>query len=375
MIRDYANRRTAAPVRCVKDDAIGSISASLTPSVDVLQPDTQISLSYQASSYGSAAIESVTITAKYINTAGLRIAKTVGEELNIHKYQVEGVTTYKTPNDYNKDGIVFELVVRNEHGLVYTEELSLVELSCRAEFNRWVDTYNESVTNETRDFVVIGEEVRYYINISSNANPTSVTIDGKSATASGTFEGDAAFNTTWYITWSKDTKGVYDMKATIVAGGETFTDVDLGDEGKMTVYGLTISNNSTTTIDTSGGTLYVWQNSDYPSTYLTSVNTNLAANTSKNYYNLFTVEGQNIVSVARDQGLDGYGGTVSFATNGTNYNIAKFGNSINVSYEHSYWWGSTTTYYLRQSNTTTVQSSTTNSSRNWNVYTVTYDIP
>jgi hypothetical protein len=374
MIRDYANRRTAAPVRCVKDDAIGSISASLTPSVDVLQPDTQMSFTYQASSYGSAAIESVTITAKYTNTAGLRIAKTVGEELNIHKYQVEGVTTYKTPNDYNKDGIVFELVVRNEHGLVYTEELSLVELSCRAEFNRWVDSFNDSVTNETRDFVVIGEEVRYYINISSNANPTSVTIDGKSATASGTFTGDAAFNTTWYITWSKNSKGVYPMSATIVVGGETFT-VDFGEEGKMTVYGLTRSNNSTTTIDTSGNTLYVWQNSDYTSTYLTSVNTNLAANTSMNYYNLFTVEGQNIVSVARDQALNGYSGTISFDPTGTNYNIAKSGNRINVTYKHTYPWGDTTTYYLRQSNETTVQGATTNSSRNWKVYTVDYDRP
>jgi hypothetical protein len=162
------------------------------------------------------------------------------------------------------------------------------------------------------------------------------------------------------------------MTATIVVGGETFT-VDLGDKGKMTVYGLTRSNNSTTTI--SGGTLYVWQNSDYTSTYLTSYTDNLSANTSMNYYNLFTVEGQNIVSVARDQALNNYSGTISFATNGTNYNIAKSGNSINVTYKHTYSWGGTTTYYLRQSNNTTVQGSTTNSSRNWKVYTVSYDRP
>jgi hypothetical protein len=247
----------------------------------------------------------------------------------------------------------------------------LAATTLTATFNRWEDTTNSSVTNNTRNFVVIGEEVRYYINISSNSNPTSVTIDGKSATASGTFEGNAAFKTTWEITWSKNSKGVYPMTATIVVGGETFT-VDLGN---MTVYGLTISNNSTTTIDISGNTLYIWENSDYAKTYLTSVNTNLAANTSMNYYNLFTVEGQNIVSVARDQALNNYSGTISFAPTGTNYNIAKSGNSINVTYVHSYWWGGTATYYLRQSNTTTVQGSTTNSSRDWNVYTVTYDIP
>ena len=332
-----------------------------------MQPDTQISLSYQASSYGNAAIESITITAKYTNTAGVTVAKTVGEELNIHKYQVEGVATYKTPNDYNKYGIVFELVVRNEHGLVYTEELSLVELSCTAEFNRWVDTFNDSVTNETRDFVVIGEEVRYQINISSNANPTSVTIDGKSATAttaSGTFEGNAAFKTTWEITWSKNSKGVYPMTADIVVGGKTFT-VDLGN---MTVYGLTVGNR-TTSLDTSGNTLYVWENTSYTSTYLTSVKTNLAANTSKNYYNLFTVKGQNIVSVARDRALINYSGTISFDTNGTNYNISSSGNNMRVSYR------SGSTYYMRQSSTTTVQGSTSSSGRNWNVYKVTYDIP
>ena len=378
MIRDYANRRTAAPVRCVNDDAIiGSISASLTPSIRVLQPDTNISFSYQASSYGCA-IESITITAKYTTPAGLHIATTVGEELNIHKYQVEGVYTYRTPSDYNSNGIVFQLVVHNEHGLVYTEEILMVETSVSAEFNRWVDTYNESVTNSTRDrgFVVIGEEVRYYINVSSSANPTSVTIDGKTATASGTFTGDAAFNTTYYITWSKDSMGVYPMTATIVAGGETY-EIDLGDEGKMTVYGLT-RGNSTTSLDTSGNTLYVIQNisTDYDDTYLTSVNENLAANKSMNYYNLFTIHNGTgsssasstsitIKSVARGTYFNGKKSDISFSRDATSYSY----NSIQYRITYS-------NYKLRQ--TSESQVALTNASSgalSWNIYTVTYDIP
>lgn len=368
---DYTNRRTAAPVRCVKDDAIGSITASFTTSTSVLQPETQVSFTYQASSYGSA-IESVTITAKYTNTAGVTIVKTVGEELNIHKYQVEGVKTYKTPSDCNDNGIVFDLLVRNEHGLVYTEQISLMPVTTNVVFNRWEDSINSSVTNSTRKFVVIGEEIRYYINVSASSTPTSVTIyDGEetyTANYDSDFIGDNVSNTTWYITWSKDTKGIYPMSATITLNDRDVTH-NLGEEGKMTVYGL-IRGNRTTTLNTTGNTLYVWQNSDYPSTYLTSVNTNLAANASMNYYNLFTVDGQNIRSVARDQELRGYNGSITFATNGTNYSITRSGNNMQVTYRSG-----RTTYYMRQTSSTAVQSSSTNSGRNWTVYSVEYDIP
>ena len=239
-------------------------------------------------------------------------------------------------------------------------------------FDHWEDTYNSSVTNSTRDFVVIGEKIYYYVTVLSNTKPTSVTIDGQNAGEPYSQNGSSY---TYRIEWSKNDKVVYSMSATVRVADKTYN-VDLGDEGKMTVYGLTIGN-KTTSLNTSGNTLYVWRNNgkDYSSTYLTSVGTTLAANNSMNYYNLFTVDGSNIVSIARDQKLNGYNGDISFADDGTNYTIGKSGNNIRVTYSTSSMWGGTTTYYLRQTSTTAVQMSNSNSNQDWQVYEVTYNIP
>ena len=265
-------------------------------------------------------------------------------------------------------------------GQTYTQELgnmTVVKRNVTVGFNSWEDTYNSSVTDTTvrsglpAGTVIVGENVRYYVNVSADEDPSSVTINNKSATKEATRSGES--NTTWYIEYSNSTKGNQTISVKV-----SFTDDDNTYSKDLTlkVAGLTRSNNSTTSLDTSGNTLYVWRNNGkgYSSTYLTSVNTNLAANTSFNYYNLFTVDGSNIVSVARDQKLNGYNGNISFADDGTNYTISKSGNNIRVTYSTSSW-GSTTTYYLRQTSPTAVQMSTTNSNQNWTVYSVTYDVP
>ena len=263
-------------------------------------------------------------------------------------------------------------------GQTYTQELgnmTVVKRNVTVGFNSWEDTYNSSVTDTTvrsglpAGTVIVGENVRYYVNVSADEDPSSVTINNKSATKEATRSGES--NTTWYIEYSNSTKGNQTISVKV-----SFTDDDNTYSKDLTlkVAGLTRSNNSTTSLDTSGKTLYVFKNRSFSSTYLTAVNDNLAANTSFNYYNLFTVDGSNIVSVARDQKLNGYNGNISFADDGTNYTISKSGNNIRVTYSTSSW-GSPTTYYLRQTNTTAVQMSTTNSNQNWTVYSVTYDVP
>ena len=163
-----------------------------------------------------------------------------------------------------------------------TQTVTIQQSDVDAKFNRWEDTLNTSVTSATREFVVIGEEVYYYVNVSAKATPTSVTIDGKPATLTEVVDN----TTTWRITWSKNDKNVYPMSATVNIANENYT-IDLGN---MKVAGLTIGNNSTTSLDKTGNTLYVLKNRSYASTYLTAANeNNLAANTSQNYYNLFTV--------------------------------------------------------------------------------------
>ena len=233
-----------------------------------------------------------------------------------------------------------------------------------------------SVNSNNRDFVIVGEEVRYYVNISATSDPSEVYIDGIRATRSGSFDGDAVSNTTWYITWSKNTKGVYPMSVSATVGGEIFTK-DFGAEASMTVYGL-IRGNSTIYPDTSGATLYVFQNTGYTSTYLTSVNTTLAANTSMNYYNLFIIDTSSrgniqIKSVARGTYFRGTNGSISFSSSASGYSYRTTSNYSNTMY-FTY-----SNYYLRQSNSTTVKFSSgnndTSGTRAWNLYEVTYDIP
>lgn len=361
---DFANRRTATSVRCVKDEKIGSITATLTPSVRNLVANTQISLDYKAHSYGSA-IESIAIRADYTDTSGVERHREFRTINNIDEYMTSGRVSYTTPSDCNDAGVVFHLVVRNEHGLVYTEEVTLVSDNLSIEFNRWEDTMQSSVNNTTRNFVVVEEEIRYYVNISASSEPSSVTIDGVAATKGGTFAGSDVSNTTWYITWSRDIKGVYDMEVTATLNGRTTRVQTL----PVTVYGLTVSA-STTTIDTSGNTLYILVNTNYSSTCMTSTGTSLSANTRWNYYSLFSVEGSKIKSLARGQYLNGTTGTINFSSSGTNYTFGTSGNAKQIYYRSG-----ARSYYIRQTNSTSVSLSTSSTNRNWTFYPVTYDMP
>ena len=361
---DYANRRTAAPVRCVKDETIGSITATLTPSSRWLEPNTPITLYYKAHSYGSA-IENITIRATYTDLSGVKRQRDIRVVNNINEYITDGTVSYITPSDCGDSGVLFHLIVRNEHGLIYTEEATLVQENITVEFNHWEDNLQNSITNSNQNYVIVGEQIRYYVNISASGEPSSVKINGVTATKSGEFAGSSVSNTIWYITWSANTKGFYDMTVeTKVGEKEKTTSLS-----RITVYGLTVGN-TTTTIDTSGSTLYVLTNANYTSTRMTATGTSLAADSNTNYYNLFTLEGSKIKSVARGQYLNGTTGTINFSATGTNFTTSTSGSNKQYSYKSG-----TRTYYIRQSSATAVSMSTTNSNRNWQLRPVTYDIP
>ena len=141
----------------------------------------------------------------------------------------------------------------------------------------------------------------------------------------------------------------------------------------VTVYGI-LFNNRITSVDTSGNTLYMIQNASFTSTYLTALNTTLAANIQSNYYNLFTFEGKKIKSVGRDAYLSGTNGSISFDATGTDYTISSSGNNVRITASVSSGWYSQTVY-LRQTNDTTVQISNSTDRRNWYVWVVSYDMP
>jgi hypothetical protein len=266
-------------------------------------------------------------------------------------------------------GVLFNMVVRNEHGLSYTEEVTLIKSVMKAKFSHWEDAITPSVNSNIRKYVVVGEQIRYYVNISADSDPSSVVINGVQATRSGYFNGDEVSNTTWYIDWSKSSKGIYDMSVEVTVNGKSKTEA----LEPVTVYGLKF-NNRTTSVDTSGNTHYMIQNASYTSSYLTAVGTTLAANIATNYYNLFTFENQKIKSVARDAYLTGTNGSVTFDATGTDYTISVSGSNIRITASvRSGWYNQTV--YLRQTNDITVQISNNSDKRNWYLWSMSYDIP
>ena len=371
---DYANRRTAAPIRCVKDETIGSITALIEPSSRTLVEGETITIDYSAHSYGSA-IESYTITASYKTTSGESKVREVRKVDNYGGYEIKDSISFINPTDCDDGGVTFTLAVKNEHGLRYNTSNTLIKTIFSVAFNKWEDVTNTSITNNTRNYIVVGEQVRYYVQVSANATPSSVKINGTNATRGNDFSGSNTSNTTWYITYSKDSKGIYDMEVEATVEGETAVIKTT----PMTVYGLTVGS-AVSTLDTSGNTMYLMRNTNYQSTNCTSINTSLAANTSRNYFNLFVVEGQTIKSVARNQYFNGTNGTISFNSTGTTYNISPSDTNIqcSVNANNGIW---STTYYIRQSSNTEVTMGSTGwfgtdtIYNNWNFLPVTYDIP
>lgn len=365
----YTNRRTAAPVRCVKDDMIGSITGAISVDANTLEGGQVINVNFNAHSYGSA-IESVTIQAEYTTTSGTVQKRELRKTEHIGAYNVEGTVPFEVPDDVNDNGITFKLIVMNEHGLTYSDETELIKTTINTVFLQWNGVNNDNFNSTNNEYAIVGQTIRYYVGVLANAKPSSVTINGVSATELTDYnvvsqpEGDAVSKTVWYIDWSKDTKDIYDMTTELVVNGIPFTKV----VGSVKVAGLTLGAN-TTSPDPTGATMYVMQNTSYTSTYVTTTGNNPSASTQLDYNSLVTFESGRIKSVARGTYFNGTTGNITFNNSGTAYTFEISGTSNRMRYTSG-----TRPYYIRQENNNNVNMNR-NGNYNWYIYPVTFDIP
>ena len=144
---------------------------------------------------------------------------------------------------------------------------------------------------------------------------------------------------------------------------------DLTTNNQQMVLVYTVSETPATSLDTSGGTMYVMRNTNtnYSAYYLTTSGNDVAAsNSAVSEYNYVVIDGNMIKSVAKNQYFSGYNGDVSFSDNsGTSYSFTDNGDNFRISYR------SGSTYYLKQTGNTTVQMNSGNSgNRNWYFYEV-----
>jgi hypothetical protein len=222
----YTNRRTAAPVRCVKDEQIGSITGSISVNASTLIAKEVIDIKYNAHSYGSA-IENIVIQAEYKKYDNTPVQQTLREEHYSGVYNIEATVPFEVPEDCNEDGIIFRLIVRNEHGLAYADQTKLSKASVNAVFISW-NAVNDSNINDTNtESVRVGQRIRYFAGMVSSSKPTSVTINGIKATEWTNYnvvpqpQGNGAFKTVWYVDWQPTAAGNVDMNANVEIEGIT----------------------------------------------------------------------------------------------------------------------------------------------------------
>ena len=358
----YANRRTAAPVRCVKDEMIGSITGSISVDTNTFVAGALVNISYNAHSYGSA-IESVVIHAEYTTTNGVKMVREVRKENEIRKYNIEGVVPFNLPDDCDDNGITFKLIVENEHGLTYSDDTELTKTSIESVFMQWNDRNIDSINSSNREYVIVGQPIRYYVGVLASAKPTSVTINGVNATELTDYNvvpqpsGIATSKTVWYIDWTPTTNVSYDM--TVVATVDGMTNENVVSSVKV----AGISNTAATSLDTTGNTLYVVEATRTTGYYLTTEGNNLAASDTWGYYSVVSIEGKKIKSFAKNLYFNGNNGNITFNATGTEYTITINGSNVTISNGNN---------YIRQRTTATeVQISNSSSGRNWVFYPIT----
>ena len=358
----YANRRTAAPVRCVKDEMIGSITGSISVDTNTFVAGALVNISYNAHSYGSA-IENVVIQAEYTTTNGVKMVREVRKENGIRKYNIEGAVPFNLPEDCDDNGITFKLIVENEHGLTHSDDTELTKTSIESVFMQWNDRNIDSINSSNRDYVIVGQPIRYYVGVLASAKPTEVTINGENATELTDYNvvpqpsGIATSKTVWYIDWTPTTKGTYDMTVVATVDGMTNENV----VGSVKVAG--ISNTAATSLDTTGNTLYVVEATRTTGYYLTTEGNNLAASDTWGYYSVVSIEGKKIKSFAKNLYFNGNNGNITFNATGTEYTITINGSNVTISNGNN---------YIRQRSTATeVQISNSSSGRNWVFYPIT----
>ena len=242
-------------------------------------------------------------------------------------------------------------------------EIPQSNISATAEFREWRDGQNTDINSSNTNYVIVGQAIRYYVNVSSSSEPTSVSIDGKKASRDASIDTPKG-TTVWYIDWTGTKKENHSMSVQMVVDGTTFTNT----VGTIKVASWSVDTTTATkTPSTDGKTMYVMQNTSYATTYCTSKNNNLSASKSLDYYSLFTFEASGkIKSVAKGTYCTGTtnNGSISFNATGTAYTFNNNGQIY------------TGSNYLRQSSDTEVKlGKSTTSNRSWQFYPVSVDIP
>ena len=379
-IVDFTNRRTAAPVRCVKSMQIGRLLVTLDVNRRAVSAGTTVNLSATARSFESN-LKSVKLTVAYhLKDGDEHVEKVLYSSNSGFGLEWEDSFSYLIPDQEfvdNTTGVFrFVLTAQNELGVSRIASTNVAINDNAMDFTYW---QNQDDTDYAAQLPLVGKNISRAVRIYGNDEPTKVTINGidvtstKYSRANSEYAYDAYYgigtnfgsiSSSQNISFS--TRGYHQVviEATY-PDGEVITETR-----EIAVWGLKVINKSDTTFE--DGVYYIFRNKAYSSTMLYDNNNYLSAETLSDplYRSLFYIKNGVVQNVSTGDYCTGYNNVqieASADTGGLAYTFAySSSNGFTISYK-----ASSRTYYWKQTNNTT-----TNVSRNasgnyyWYIYEV-----
>lgn len=376
-IVDFTNRRTAAPVRCVKGVQIGRLLTTLDADRSSVIAGSSVNIDCTARSFESN-IKSVIVTVAYhLKEGDQHVERVIYSSDAGFGLEWEDSFTYQIPNEAfveTTTGVFrFVLTVQNELGVSRIASTNVVVDDNSMDFTYW---QMQDDNDFDAQLPLVGKNISRAVRIYGNAEPTMVTINGVDVTstkysrANSTYAHDAYYgigtnfgSITSSGNMSFTTRGYHEVviEATYADG------TVLRETREITVWGLTLIPKSDTNF--TEGSYYVFNNTAYDNTFLYDNGSHLAAEnlTQPLYRSLFYISGNSIHNVATGDYCTGYNNVQieASANSGTQYQFTYNGSSFEIFYQYS----SYRSYYWKQTSATVTNVSRYESGNcYWNIY-------
>ena len=180
---DYTNRRTAAPVRCVKDEDIGSLSADISVSEPVIMPDKEFTVSWTVNSSGSDITE-VAVNAVF-SRGGVTESRPVwnsadnpGVSLGVlHQHSVSYSITAADLAALDDRAIEFVITAVNSYGFTTSVSRRVSEARAEIDYEAWETKYGKGFyvgQSENLEFRLTGNVPELDIEINGISYPVQV---------------------------------------------------------------------------------------------------------------------------------------------------------------------------------------------------------
>lgn len=175
---DYTNRRTAAPVRCVKDEDIGSLSADISVSEPVIMPDKEFTVSWTVNSSGSDITE-VAVNAVF-SRGGVTESRPVwnsadnpGVSLGVlHQHSVSYSITAADLAALDDGAIEFVITAVNSYGFTTSVSRRVSEARAEIDYEAWETKYGKGF--------YVGQSENLELRLTGNVPELDIVIEGDS---------------------------------------------------------------------------------------------------------------------------------------------------------------------------------------------------